>query len=69
VQTKLSLRAMRRLLKKSGIKRSSEKAKTELRDILETHIIKVSLRSKEFSVHAHRKTIKKQDIMLALKQE
>ena len=57
---------MEHLLKNSGAKRVSEDAKTELNKILIDRITELSQKAIKLSSHANRKTIKKQDIDLAI---
>ena len=54
-------------MKAAGAQRVSEKAKEELREILEEIGGKISHQAIIFSKHAGRKTIKKEDIKLAKK--
>jgi len=65
MKKQLSLRTMETLLNKAGAKRSSDKAKKELRDSVEKYAKNVSSKIIEFSKHAKRKTIKHQDVVLA----
>jgi histone H3/H4 len=66
MKSKLPLSVMEKLLKKAGAKRVSETAKTELSSHLEAKARAVSAKAIEFSTHAGRKTIKKEDINLVL---
>lgn len=67
MKNNLSLRAAEALLSKAGAKRSSEKAKIQLCKAIHEHAEIISIKAKSFSQHAKRKTIKKQDVILALK--
>lgn len=67
MKNKFSLRSADSFLNKVGAKRSSESAKKQLREIIEKHTEKFSVKAISFSQHAKRKTIKKQDILLACK--
>jgi DNA-binding protein len=64
----LPLAAMEKLLKKgsAGI-RVSDPAKEELRIVLEEYAVSLARTASEYSVHAKRKTIKAQDVRLAVK--
>jgi histone H3/H4 len=63
----LPLSTMEALLKKAGAKRVSESAKEELQKVLDSEIARISKKATVFSSHAGRKTIKKEDIELAIK--
>ncbi|MBT3463727.1 histone [archaeon] len=63
----ISLHSMEKIMKAAGAQRVSEKAKEELREILEEIGGKISHQAIIFSKHAGRKTIKKEDIKLAKK--
>ena len=62
----LPVAAMEKIFKKAGVDRSSDDAKSALKDILEEYAVKISKRAAEFASHAGRKTIKKSDIKLAI---
>ena len=64
----LPLAAMEKLIKQGGAQRVSEKAKTALKEEIETKASEISLKAIKFAMHAARKTIKAQDIKLALKE-
>ena len=66
---KLPVSAMENLLKKAGAKRVSESAKDELAKHLIKKIETTTAKSQELAEHASRKTIKKQDIEMALDLE
>ena len=63
----LPLAAMERLLKRIGAERVSEGAKQALREVLEDHAEKVGALANKLAQHAKRKTIKAEDIRLAVK--
>ena len=65
----LPLAAMERLMKKAAPDvRVSDPAKEELRIALEEHGVKLGRIAAEYSAHAGRKTIKAEDIKMALKR-
>ena len=57
---------MEKLLKKAGIKRISDTAKEELSKNLNAEIEKITKNAIEYSNHAKRKTIKKEDMKLVI---
>lgn len=61
------LAAMYRVLKKSGAERISDDAADELRKVLEEVGVRIARHAVDLSVHAGRKTIKPEDIILASK--
>ncbi|MGI0037240.1 MAG: histone family protein [Nitrososphaera sp.] len=61
------LAAMYRVLKKSGAERISDDAADELRKVLEEVGVRIAKQAVDLSVHAGRKTIKPEDIILASK--
>ena len=63
----LPLAAMEKLLKQEGSDRVSDKAKTALKEVLEQKALEIGKRAAQFAEHAGRKTIKAQDIRLAVK--
>ena len=63
----LPLAAMEKLLKQGGAERVSDKAKVALKNALEEIAIEIAVKAIKFSVHAGRKTIKSEDIKLAVK--
>jgi DNA-binding protein len=65
----LPLVAMEKLLKKAGAHRVSEDAKEALRDVLEEYSFELGRRANKFSLHAQRKTIRAEDIVLAQKHK
>ena len=63
----LALAAMEKLMKKYGAPRVSEDAKVALRLVLEEHAKGICEQAVKVSLHAGRKTVKKEDIELASK--
>ncbi len=61
----LSLRSMKRILKKSGAKRVSKDACVRLKKILEEKAEKIAEKAWKLSQHANRRTLQKEDIILA----
>lgn len=65
---KLPLAAMERILKKGEDNiRVSDPAKEELRIILEQHAEQIAKKAASLAIHAGRRTIKAEDIRLAVK--
>jgi DNA-binding protein len=62
----IPLAAMERLLKKAGSDRVSEDAKEALRNALEEYALKIGQDANKYSIHAGRKTVKAEDIKLAI---
>ena len=67
VKRTLPLAAMERLLKRMGAERVSEDAKEALRDVLEEYAEKIGSEAKSLAKHARRKTVRAEDIRLAVK--
>ena len=63
----LPLAAMEKLLKEGGAERVSDKAKAALKNALEEIAHDIAVKSIKLSAHAGRKTIKAEDIKLAVK--
>ncbi|MFH0832145.1 MAG: histone [Candidatus Aenigmatarchaeota archaeon] len=63
----MTLQSMRRLFKKAGAKRVSDKAAIELGKIVETKASSMLLEAKKVSEHSGRRTILKRDVKLAKK--
>ena len=64
----LPLAAMEKLLKQGGAERGSDKAKVALKNVLEEIAHEIAVKSIKLSAHAGRKTIKAEDIKLAVKE-
>jgi histone H3/H4 len=67
-ESELSTAAVHRLIEKSGAVRIGDDAVNELRRILENLAIKIGKEALELASHAGRKTIRAEDIKLALKR-
>ncbi|MCB9358517.1 histone family protein [Candidatus Woesearchaeota archaeon] len=63
----LPLATMENLMLEAGAERVSEDAKKELKSILEGYATDIAEKSIKYAKHAGRKTIKSEDIKLALK--
>ena len=59
---------MYRILKKSGAQRVSDESADELRRIIEEIAIAIAKSAVEMSIHAGRKTVRRDDVKLASKQ-
>lgn len=64
----LSLTAVRRLIAKAGAERVGGDAARELRDALEGAAERVGKRAVDLASHAGRKTVKAEDVRLALRE-
>ena len=64
----LPLAAMEKLLKQGGAERVSDKAKVALKNVLEEMAHEIAVKAIKLSAHAGRKTIKSDDIKLAVKE-
>ena len=64
----LPLAAMEKILKLGGAQRVSDKAKAALKSVLEEEAQKIASKAVNFAIHAGRKTIKAEDIKLAMKE-
>jgi len=64
----LPLAAMDKLLKQGGAERVSDKAKVALKNAIEDIANEIAAKSIKLAVHAGRKTVKAEDIKLAVKE-
>ena len=64
----LPLAAMEKILKQGGAERVSEKAKTALKNAIEEIAYNIASKSIKLAEHAGRKTVKAEDIKLAVKE-
>ncbi|HSA74609.1 MAG TPA: histone family protein [Candidatus Nitrosocosmicus sp.] len=65
--SEIALASVHRIIKKFGAERVSDNAADELRKILEVVGENIAKQALELAKHAHRKTIKPEDITLASK--
>ncbi|NOJ31375.1 MAG: histone [Candidatus Nitrosocosmicus sp.] len=65
--SEIALASVHRIIKKFGAERVSDSAAEELRKVLELVGENVAKQAVELARHAHRKTIKPEDITLASK--
>ena len=65
----LPLAAMETLLRKAGTERVSEDAKAELKRVLEQEAKRIATRAATFCRHAGRRTVMREDVILALRKE
>ena len=63
----LPLAAMEKILKQGGAERVSDKAKVALKNTIEDIANEIAVKSIKLAVHAGRKTVKAEDIKLAVK--
>lgn len=63
----LPLAAMEKILKQGGAERVSDKAKVALKNAIEDIAHEIAAKSIKLAVHAGRKTVKAEDIKLAVK--
>ena len=59
---------MEQIMKSAGAERVADDAKTALKEVLEEYAKKVAKEATELALHAGRKTIKSEDIKLAVKK-
>ncbi len=64
----IPLASMEKVLRKSGAFRVSDDAKTALKELIEKHAAEISMRAVKFANHAGRKTVKAEDIELAINE-
>lgn len=64
----LQIAPMHRIIKKAGAERVSEEAADELRKALEEIGVRISKEALDFTRHAGRKTVKQEDIQIAVKK-
>lgn len=67
-EKEMSLAPLHRLIKKAGAYRVSENAADELRQDLEDLAVRIAKEAMDYCAHAGRKTVKKEDIELAVKK-
>jgi histone H3/H4 len=68
VEEELQLAPMHRIIKKAGAERVSEAAADELRKALENIGVRIAREALDFAVHTGRKTVKVEDITIAVKK-
>jgi len=62
----LTLSTVGRVMRKAGVGRASTDGKEGLRSLLESHAVEIASRAVVFAEHAGRKTVKAEDISLAI---
>jgi histone H3/H4 len=62
----MSIAPMHRIIKKAGAERVSEEASLALRDALEDIGVRIAREALDFTKHAGRKTVKAEDIQIAV---
>ena len=66
-QRLMPLASMEKIISEAGAERVSKDAKLELKKIIEEYSIKIAEKAIKFAHHAGRKTVKSEDIKLAIK--
>jgi histone H3/H4 len=67
-ELEIAVTSMHRLCKKTGAERVSEAAAKELAKVLEEIGVKVAKEARDYAMHAHRKTVKAEDIEIATRK-
>jgi histone H3/H4 len=67
-ETEISTAAVHRLIKKGGAGRIGDDAADELRKVVEEFAVRVGKEALELATHAGRKTVRSEDIRLAVKR-
>ncbi len=67
-ETEISTAAVHRLIKKGGAGRIGDDAADELRKVVEDFAVRVGKEALELATHAGRKTVRSEDIRLAVKR-
>ncbi len=67
--SELPIAALDRIIRKAGGQRVSESAAEELAEILEEKGMEIASEAAELSEHAGRKTVRDEDIRLAVRRE
>ena len=62
----MSIAPMHRIIKRAGAERVSEEASLALRDALEDIGVRIAREALDFTKHAGRKTVKAEDIQIAV---
>ena len=64
----IPLAAMEKIMRQAGAGRVSDDAKSALKSVIEETADEISKRAIKFAIHAGRKTVKAEDIKLAMKE-
>jgi histone H3/H4 len=67
-ESDVSLAAMHRIIEKAGAERVSEGASEALRFALEKIALRIAKEALDFTTHAHRKTVRGEDIQIAVRK-